>query len=260
MEGYALDPNMLVSALTNRDNDTFGGNNGLLWIFLLLLFGGNGWGAFGRNGEVINDSAITGNIEAALNKAQANGCSNDLILTAINGNKEAISTLGNTLGFNYNQIDNALRGLERGLCDLGYKLGTDTARIISEINSGNAALTKQLSDCCCSTQRAIDGVNYNMATGFANLQNNMDRSFCNLERNIDNKLDAQTTEMRAGFQGIRDYLTNEKIESLQLELQATQLSFQNAQQTQTLKDYISSICKPATTSTGGTSPTTLTLK
>ena len=36
MEGYALDPNMLVNALT-KDNDAVGGN-GLLWIFLLILF------------------------------------------------------------------------------------------------------------------------------------------------------------------------------------------------------------------------------
>ena len=39
MEGYALDPNMLVNALTSKDNDAVGGN-GLLWIFLLILFGG----------------------------------------------------------------------------------------------------------------------------------------------------------------------------------------------------------------------------
>ena len=37
MEGYTLDPNMLVNALTKDNGDAVGGN-GLLWIFLLILF------------------------------------------------------------------------------------------------------------------------------------------------------------------------------------------------------------------------------
>lgn len=34
---------------------------------------------------------------------------------------------------------------------------------------------------------------------------------------IGNRIDAQTLAMNAGFQGIKDYLTNEKISALQLE-------------------------------------------
>src|SRR5574344_2665652 len=94
MEGYTLDPNMLVNALT-KDNDAVGGN-GLLWIFLLILFGGGGFGGWGYGrgvNELINDASISGQIEAALAKAQAAGLSDSTLLTAIGGNKEAINGL-----------------------------------------------------------------------------------------------------------------------------------------------------------------------
>ena len=95
MEGYTLDPNMLLNALTSKDNDAVGGN-GLLWIFLLILFGGGGFGGWGYGrgaNEVINDASISGQIEAALAKAQAAGLSDSTLLTAIGGNKEAINGL-----------------------------------------------------------------------------------------------------------------------------------------------------------------------
>ena len=54
MEGYALDPNMLVNALASKDNDVVGGN-GLFWIFLLILFGGGGNGGGMTDGGCIGD-------------------------------------------------------------------------------------------------------------------------------------------------------------------------------------------------------------
>lgn len=249
MGGYALDPNMLVNALANKDDDNGLGGNGLLWIFLLILFwGGNGFGGLGRNGSgaVINDAAITGQIEAALSKAQVANLSDATILTAINGNKEAINAVASTLGMQSETIRGAIDRLANGICDLGYKMGQDTASIISNITTGNAALSRQLADCCCTTQRNIDSVRYDMATGFCGVNTNIDKSVCALERYIDGKIDMAQMENRAGFQGIRDYMTNEKISSLQNDLQAAQLTLSNTNQTQALKDYIASYfnCPP----------------
>lgn len=260
MDGYSLDPNMLVNALSQKDGADSGfGGNGLLWIFLLILFlgGGFGNGGFGGNGgsnALVNDAALSGQIEAALAKSQASTLSDATILTAINGNENSIKELASTFGFQTEAVRTGIKELSSGLCELGYKMGQDTASIISQVSSGNAALSKQLADCCCATQRAIDGVNYNMATGFGNLQNNMDKSFCQLERSVDAKIDAQSMEMRAGFQGMRDYMTAEKIEQLQLDLQAAQLTLQNNAQTQALKDYVASYfgCPPGVITCPGT--------
>lgn len=262
MDGYSLDPNMLVNALAQRDDDGgLGTNGGLLWIFLLILFwgwGGNGFDRFGgAAAPVINDAAISGQIEAALAKAQVANLSDTTVLTAINGNENSIKELANTFGVQIEAVRNGIRGLSDGICSLGHQMSQDTASIISQITSGDAALSRQLADCCCTTQRAIDGVNYNMATGFASLQNNMDKSFCQLERNVDARIDAQSMEMRAGFQGIRDYMTQEKIEQLQLDLQAAQLTLSNNAQTQALKDYVASYfgCPPGVINCPGASAT-----
>ena len=233
-----LDPNMLVSALANKDNDGLGGSNGLLWIFLLILFWGGGTG-FGNRG---GDAAVEGQVEAAIAKAEARGLSDTAVLNAIQGNKEAVAQIANTLGIQFEAVRNTLASMTNGICDLGYKLGQDTASLMSAISGGNASLSRQLADCCCATQRSMDSIKYDMASGFCQVNTNIDKSTFHLERYIDKKFEQAQFENRAGFQGIRDYLVGEKITTLQNDLQAAQLVLQNNAQTQAIMNYIDSKC------------------
>ena len=243
-----LDPNMLVSALANKDNDDLGGN-GLLWIFLLILFwgGGNGFG-YNRGGN----AAVEGQIEAAIAKAEAKGLSDTAILSAIQGNKESIAQISNTLGVQFEAVRSTLASMTNGICDLGYKLGQDTASLMSAVSGGNASLSRQLADCCCANQRAIDAVKYDMASGFCQTNTNIDKSTFHIERYVDQKFEQAQSENRAGFQGLRDYLVGEKISGLQNELQSAQLALQNNSQTKALMDYIDSKCVSAAPSTPST--------
>ena len=233
-----LDPNMLVSALANKDNDGLGGSNGLLWIFLLILFWGGGTG-FGNRG---GDAAVEGQVEAAIAKAEARGLSDTAVLNAIQGNKEAVAQIANTLGIQFEAVRSTLASMTNGICDLGYKLGQDTASLMSAISGGNASLSRQLADCCCATQRSMDSIKYDMAAGFCQVNTNIDKSTFHLERYIDKKFEQAQFENRAGFQGIRDYLVGEKIATLQSDLQAAQLVLQNNAQTQAIMNYIDSKC------------------
>ncbi len=245
-----LDPNMLVSALANKDNDDLGGN-GLLWIFLLILFwgGGNGFG-YNRGGN----AAVEGQIEAAIAKAEAKGLSDTAILSAIQGNKESIAQISNTLGVQFEAVRSTLASMTNGICDLGYKLGQDTASLMSAVSGGNASLSRQLADCCCANQRAIDAVKYDMASGFCQTNTNIDKSTFHIERYVDQKFEQAQSENRAGFQGLRDYLVGEKIDALQNELQSAQLALQNNSQTKAIMDYIDSKCVSAAPSTPSTTP------
>lgn len=236
-----LDPNMLVSTLANKDNDGLGGGNGLLWIFLLILFWGGGNGFNHRGG----DAAIEGQIEAAIAKAGTKGLSDTAILNAIQGNKESIAQISNTLGVQFEAVRSTLASMTNGMCDLGYKLGQDTASLMSAISGGNASLSRQLADCCCANQRAIDAAKYDMASGFCQTNTNIDKSTFQLERYVDHKFEQAQLENRAGFQGLRDYLVEEKIAGLQNELQSAQLALQNNSQTKALMDYIDSKCVSA---------------
>ena len=241
-----LDPNMLVSTLANKDNDGLGGGNGLLWIFLLILFWGGGNGFGNRVGDT---AAIEGKIDDAIAKDGSKGLSETAILNAIQGNKESIAQISNTLGVQFEGVRSTLASMNNGMCDLGYKLGQDTASLMSAISGGNASLSRQLADCCCANQRAIDAAKYDMASGFCQTNTNIDKSTFQLERYVDHKFEQAQSENRAGFQGLRDYLVEEKIAGLQNELQSAQLALQNNSQTKALMDYIDSKCVSAAPST-----------
>ena len=59
-----------------------------------------------------------------------------------------------------NTLNQGINSINQGICNLGYNLQ-------GSFNS----LSHQLSDCCCQTQRAIDGVNYNAATNTCTITN-----------------------------------------------------------------------------------------
>ena len=176
----------------NRNNcGMFGGDWG--WIILLLLFGwggyGGGFGGFGSFGggaglqgmatrADINEGFALQNITSGIQGIQQGICDSTYALNNAITSGFHNTTVGMMQGFN---------GVERGFCDLSH----------------------QLSDCCCATQRAIDGVNYNLATQTNALQQTM----CTNTRDI---IDSQ----RDGTRAILDFLTQDKISTLTAENQA----------------------------------------
>ena len=104
-------------------------------------------------------------------------------------------------GFALNGLQTGITAIQQGICDSTY------------------ALTGAIKDCCCTTQRAIDGVNYNMANGF----NTVNQTVNTATRDI---LENNNANTRA----ILDFLTNDKIATLTAENQS--LKFQASQTAQ----------------------------
>ena len=100
-----------------------------------------------------------------------------------------------------------------------YGLADSTYALNNAITGGFHGVERQLADCCCTTQRAIDGVNYNMAKGFCDLGNVMNAN----TRDI---LENQNTNTRA----ILDFLTQDKIATLTAENQSLKLTASQANQ------------------------------
>ena len=139
----------VLSGNTGRNNDGFGDNS--WWIIVLLLFGwgrngfGGGYGASGGIGENYVLATDFATIERKLDGIN-------------NGICDSTFALNNT-------VNNGFFGVQNSLTQ-GFS-GLNTALL-----QGNYALSSQLADCCCQTQRAIDGVNYNMATNTCAITNN----------------------------------------------------------------------------------------
>lgn len=115
-------------ALLNRDGMGWG-DNSFMWIFALLLLGSGNFG-FGGNGRAVTEADLC--------------------------NANSFTELKNSVMNVSDQIGSMNIGLTKGLCDMGYTT-------LAQFNQ----LEKQLSDCCCTTQRAIDSVKFDMANYFA---------------------------------------------------------------------------------------------
>lgn len=133
--GYSLAD---ISAVASGNGGMFG-NEGM-WIFalLILLFGG-GFNGFGNRGG--EQYATTSDVQR---------------------------------GFDTNAIEQQIRGITYGLSDLGYALNNaiDGAKdninanlggVKDQVVSEGRSLQGQIADCCCTTQRNIDSVRFDMA-------------------------------------------------------------------------------------------------
>lgn len=207
----------------NNGNNGWGGDGAwLIWIVLIFAmfgWGGNGWGGgFGGNGGA--SGALT----------RADLCS-DMNFSQLENGVRGISQgiCDSTFALN-NAITSGFAGVNNAVCDLGYTLNTNIMQgnfgLQQAINNaavanmqGQNALQAQISDCCCGVQRAIDGVNYNMATNTCAITNQMN----NNTRDI---IDSQN----AGTRAILDYLCQEKISDLQAENQSLKLAASQADQ------------------------------
>nr|DAH23595.1 MAG TPA: hypothetical protein [Caudoviricetes sp.] len=149
-----------------------------MWIIVLFLFMfGNGWN---RNAATEQPATEAG------------------LCNAMNFNN-----LENAVGRLSDNENLHMMQLSQGLATTGYENLRNFADTQASIKDGNYALSSQLADCCCKTQRAVDGVNYNNAMNTAAINENTT---------------AQT-------QKILDALAQNKIESLQA--QVTELKTQN---------------------------------
>lgn len=220
-QGYSLSDIAAVTG-SNRNGNGFG-DDGSWWIILLFLFAlnggwGNGYGGFGGGG------------------AQGAGLRSEI-----------------AYGFDMNGLENGVRGIQQGLCDGFYAANTsllngfagvqsalcqgfsgvaagatsNTNDILQSINANTVAgmqntnaITAQLNtmaaanaSCCCETQRAIE-------RGFADTNYNLATQACDTRRAIADSTRDIIDGQNAGTRAILDFLTQDKIATLQSENQA----------------------------------------
>ena len=152
------------------------GNNNDWWILLLFLFG---WGGNGFGGNRGNCATVS-DVNAAVDQ--------QTLISKLD--QQTYGLADSTYALN-----NAITG---GFAQAELSRANSQAALMTQL-SGMAA---DSAACCCQTQRAIDGVNYNIATQTAALQNTL----CGNTRDI---VENQNNNARA----ILDALTASKIEA-----------------------------------------------
>lgn len=107
---------------------------------------------------------------------------------------------GVSAGFAWQGIDNGIRGIQQGLCDGFYAVNTGMLNGFHGVDNAICNLGYQMKDCCCETQRSIDGVNFNLAKGFCDIGNVINMQTRDI---IDNQ--------NANYRGLMDFLVSEKL-------------------------------------------------
>jgi hypothetical protein len=187
---YSLADIAAANGGTNAMNEMW--NNPFIYLVWLAVLGGGG--LFGnRNGY--GDAAVQGAITRS-----------DLFE-----------------GFNNQDVNGQLRGITNGLCDGFYAIN-------SSLKDGFYGTQANIKDCCCTTNRNIDAVRFDMSKGF-----------CDVAGAIHAEGEATRALINANtMQALRDKLDEKDREVLVRDFQLSQLA-----QNQYLVNEIRPCAKPA---------------
>ena len=177
----------IAAASGNRQNDGMFGGNGAWWIIILFLFVFCGWGGnwggnrTGGQGTAMDGYVLTSdfaNIERKIDNVN-NGLCNGFYAQAqlINGTQMQMAN-------GFAQAELSRSNQQAALMQMLY------------------TMSAQQADCCCKTQTAIQGVNYNLATQACETRNTV-------QTGIRDVIENQNANARA----VLDALTAQRIEA-----------------------------------------------
>jgi hypothetical protein len=214
-------PNVVTTNGNCNNGGMFGNNGDWIWAFLLFaLLGNGGWGGVGYGGGRggVGENYVLATDFATIER-KLDGVNNGLCdgfyaqnTNMLNGFASVQQSLTQGFAGVNATVTNGFAGVNNALCTLGY-----------QNQAGFNALSTQLAQCCCDTRAAIADVKY------AN-----ERNTCDIIR-------AGQDNTRA----ILDYLTGEKISSLQAENAGLKAQISNDRQSAYIIDALAPKCPQA---------------
>lgn len=126
-------------------------NNPFMYFVWMSMFNGGGFGGFGGNNQA---NELMNQINSLRQQIGDNQLSN-ITLDAVRGNANAINTLASSLNCDFNQLSTALCNVRSAIEQVGGQVGFSSERVINAVNSGDAAITSKLQECCCNMKTAV---------------------------------------------------------------------------------------------------------
>lgn len=180
----------LWATLANRNADANplttaammnGGMNGmwnnpfvyLVWLMFANRFFGYGNGEFGH--QTAQNIEVQDQLSALRDQMSTNQ-NTGLLMDAIKGNQTAIGQLAGSLNCDFNTLNSAICDVKSGIDKVAGAIGFSAERVINAINSGDATLSRQLSECCCNVRDAITRQGYENQLAICNQTNQLQTS------------------------------------------------------------------------------------
>lgn len=235
----------IAALLGNRNNDGFGDNGALWLIIILVLFGGWGNRGYGNQGGGYGAGGIGGNeLYPWLNQSEVvnSGFRDQMLNTGIDALQQSVT--------------NGFSGVQQSLCSgfAGVNQGMSNGFSQTQLAmlQGFNGLQAQQAQCCCDNQLAM-----------ANQTAALLAEHCADRNALSQAVNTLTTNETAGFQRIIDQMCQDKIDAKNEEIanlrqqvnmmnlaasqsaQTAQLLADNFAQTNALEQYLAPVPRPA---------------
>ena len=162
-----------------------GGWEGLIFLFAILcLFGGGGFGGFGGNNGV---NALNADMQRGFDAQNTNMQTSAILSAVTDGTAQTISA-------STANASNAINAIKDGNASLIREFGT--------VETALTALSGNMQNCCCDVKQQI-------------MQNNYDGAMRDAATNAN---------ITAQIQGVKDLISQNKIEALQAQVSQLQLA------------------------------------
>jgi hypothetical protein len=213
------------------NNGGFFGNNALESIIALIVVAaifGNGFGGFGGWG---NNGANGANVVAST-------AEREMLLSAIQRNGVDISQLASSINCSVGRVHDAVGDVSTQICNLAGQNGLSFQQTINAIQSGNAAISTQLCNCCCEITKAISDSNYLTERGFCNTNQILSQGFSSVAYetqrqtcDIEKAIAASTAQIMEGQRAAEMRDLQDKLDALREKNAQQAVMLNNAQQT-----------------------------
>ena len=192
--------------------------NGII-IFLIFALGGfrgNGFGWGNQGGGAIDNYVLASDFATLQRQIDSGFDRNGQAINQVNnGLCDGFYAMNTGMLNGFSGIQNTLcqgfAGVNNAITQNGYETRLGVQSLNSQLASCCCDLKTQIADCCCTTQRGLDGINYNMAMNTNSLQ----QTLCNNTRDI---IDNQNANYRA----LHDEIVANRIEDKNAQIAAQQ--------------------------------------
>lgn len=230
LQQRGIDPAYLCGMLGNNNGGLFGGRGfeDIIALIIVAAIFGNGFGGFGGWG---NNGANGANVIAST-------AEREMLLSAIQRNGVDLSQLASSINCSVGRVHDAVGDVSTQICNLAGQNGLSFQQTINAIQSGNAALSTQLCNCCCEITKAISDSNYLTERGFCNTNQILSQGFSSVAYetqrqtcDIEKAIAASTAQIMEGQRAAEMRDLQDKLDALREKNAQQAVMLNNAQQT-----------------------------
>lgn len=170
-----------------------------------------------------------------------NNNNTDLIMNAINGTDADVRLLATTLNADVNEVRGAINSVQSAIQQVGAQNGMGFLQVTNALQSGNAAISRQLCECCCENRLLTTQQGYESRIATIEQTNQLGTQAERNTRSITDAIAAQSTMITKEFCDLKERELQNKIDSLTADNALLRSNASNAMQTAFINEKFANI-------------------